>query len=472
MCKRWRANQIMGRPNKNLSVIFIGVKKKTKVERKRKIKGRTFQKKKMFILLLLLILIPTAIAYYDSIWGIISIISPYRTYYTNTTVPQHDSAVGDFFNFTDGQWYESGNSSSMGHFTVISFDIEFPSGQPIVRIRNTTASLGIGSGSDCSKISYTTGFVDVYLYSLTCIKISANDYAIINVTSMGYNYIAFNWGRNNYTSTTFPFWINNTLYPQPNTTTGLTNNQNFATKWLVNATGKGIYRVRVLSNTTNPNVADNTSSYIEIEITGKGIIPNTETVGEAFFVESGDSNPKSCTVLTAGQSCLFASQINATGAYGNYTIYFFSNGTNPNIVRNDSSSQIVEITQETATCNISLNYSNVEFNSIAHNTTNNPAQNNYSVSANTTSLCTGYLTWSIPNPILTYSIYTIANNNLKLNYTLNAQQNSTLNLRDANVIVTIGASAQSKVYPQYWLDVPNQQHTGDYQGQEVISCGC
>jgi hypothetical protein len=190
-------------------------------------------------------------------------------------------------------------------------------------------------------------------------------------------------------------------------------------------------------------------------------------------MDSGDTtNPKACVGLTAGQSCSFASKLYAIGAYGNYSIYFFSNGTNPNIVRNDSSSQIVEITQETATCNISLNYSNVEFSSIAHNTTNNPAQNNYSVSANTTSLCNGYLTWSIPSPILTYLSYTIANNNLKLNYTLNTQGNSTLNLRDANVTVTVGTSAQSKVYPQYWLDVPNQQHTGDYQGAEVISCGC
>jgi len=456
-------------------VIIIGSKKKTKVERKRKVKGRTFQKKKMFVLLLLLILIPTSIAYYDSAWNLISTVA---------------GAI--------------------------------------------------------------------------------------------------------------PFWINGTLYPQPNTTTGLTNNQNFITSWLVNATGKGIYRIRILSNTTNPNVADNISSYTEIEIFSKDIIHNntyiveddmgssnsgcsnaydmdwntycsgtgtinvyenytipkpltnanltykyetadslilqifcwnyssgdwtrfvnsntggtlivvipldcyinqdkylqkviippsafaigrfyedkvtwngTRLYGDPFYMDSGDTtNPKACVGLTAGQSCSFASKLYAIGAYGNYSIYFFSNGTNPNIVRNDSSSQIVEITQETATCNISLNYSNVEFSSIAHNTTNNPAQNNYSVSANTTSLCNGYLTWSIPSPILTYLSYTIANNNLKLNYTLNTQGNSTLNLRDANVIVTVGTSAQSKIYPQYWLDVPNQQHTGDYQGQEVISCGC
>lgn len=272
-----------------------------------------------------------------------------------------------------------------------------------------------------------------------------------------------------------PFWINSTLYPQPNTTTGLTKDQSFRTGWVVNATGKGLYYIKILANTSNINIADNTSTNQSVEVFSKGIIPNVKTLGEPFFVQSGDSNPKICNgEIRDGTNCKFSANINATGATGNYTVFFLSNSTNPNVATNQSTNnQVVNITTYIAPeCNITFNWTSANFGAIAHNSQNNPATNNYSLSANTSATCNCSINWNVPSPPLTSGSYNIPNQNLKLNYTKDGTPYNNLQLRNLTANASVNPSSQSMVYPKYWLDVPNQQQQGSYQGSEIISSSC
>jgi hypothetical protein len=129
----------------------------------------------------------------------------------------------------------------------------------------------------------------------------------------------------------------------------------------------------------------------------------------------------------------------------------------------------VTVTQE---CNMTINFTSVSFGMIEHSTTNNPANNNYSVSANASQSCSCKISWSVPNPQLTYLGYTIGSQNLKLNWTQDGSPHANLELRNSIVNVSVSNNTKSMIYPKYYLDIPYLQHTGDYQGTEIISSSC
>lgn len=75
------------------------------------------------------------------------------------------------------------------------------------------------------------------------------------------------------------------------------------------------------------------------------IIPNEKTEGKEFFIQSGQTNPKTCTgQFDTSSSCSFTAIINATGSPNQaYEIFFIGNSTNPNVDTVNSNSQTVGI---------------------------------------------------------------------------------------------------------------------------------
>ncbi|MFB1064855.1 hypothetical protein [Natrinema sp. H-ect4] len=146
-----------------------------------------------------------------------------------------------------------------------------------------------------------------------------------------------------------PFCINTTQYNQPQAWTGqFILDDSFTASWMVNATGsRGEWDVRLLSQSTNPNVDNSVSGDQSVEIQQKNIIPNTETVGHPFWVQNGSSNPARCTgSFIDSSSCRFSADINASGANGNYTIFFISNSTNDHVSEETSTKITVKIQED------------------------------------------------------------------------------------------------------------------------------
>ena len=140
-----------------------------------------------------------------------------------------------------------------------------------------------------------------------------------------------------------PFWINSTEYPQPITFDGSVQpGWNSDIYWVVNATGKGIYYIRIYSNTSNPNIDSNYSENKSVEIFSKGIIPTEKTAGEPFWSET--SNPVVLDGSVQPGDYSFSYLINATGPINSsWLVMAFANSTNPNVYRNDSSEVNVTI---------------------------------------------------------------------------------------------------------------------------------
>lgn len=146
-----------------------------------------------------------------------------------------------------------------------------------------------------------------------------------------------------------PFCINQTKYPNPSVNNGsIQPGEEIEALWEVNATGsRGAYNVSVLVNSTNPNVGTTKSSETQVTVFEKGIIPNEPKTGHPFFVQSGDENPQACQGSFNTKSvCRLSSQINATGPFGNYTVFFIANSTNPNVDTELSSKNVVEIIKD------------------------------------------------------------------------------------------------------------------------------
>jgi len=138
-----------------------------------------------------------------------------------------------------------------------------------------------------------------------------------------------------------PFWINATEYPQPI----IFNEPIYPgwqsdVSWKINATGKGLYWIRIYVNSTNQYVNENFSTNRSVEIFGKGIIPTSRTYGEPFWT---NQNPIILDGSVQPGEYSFSYLVNASGPVNSsWLVKVFANSTNPNVERNESN--IINVT--------------------------------------------------------------------------------------------------------------------------------
>ena len=76
----------------------------------------------------------------------------------------------------------------------------------------------------------------------------------------------------------------------------------------------------------------------------KGIIPESETSEQPFFIESGDKNPQSVLgSFIPGDILSFSALINNTGIKDTWEVFFLSNTTNPNVPKEESNKVDVSV---------------------------------------------------------------------------------------------------------------------------------
>jgi hypothetical protein len=122
----------------------------------------------------------------------------------------------------------------------------------------------------------------------------------------------------------------------------------------------------------------------------------------------------------------------------------------------------------TPSINIVLNFTSINWTSLNTNTIDNPATNDYEIILTTSGGCSGLLSFLPFSPVLTNGIYNIPNSNVKMNYT-GTVSNSTLDILDVNKTISLNSGS---INPEYYLDIPGNQHYGSYIGNHVIEGSC